>query len=612
MYLTSMSQAVFIKTEFDFGSLAQEVGHFEEDFLFRNTGKESIKILSVRSVQSALSFIYTRSEVLEGEYGFVKVKIHTDSLKGLFHDEVYITLKDGEELKSEVLYIRARIDKHGKKRDNRGFEDGAISTSVEVSPEDIETMEGFLGSDKLSRAESEITYLKKQVELKSDLIAKLSDDLFKKQAQEKENFERLANLEKVLKEDKGQSNSEALGQLNELTNRLAEMRSSDSLLRTEITNQERQYELLKQQADSARNYAADLSRKLQDQFESEARAMEKAQRLEVELQPKKLTEKQQQARIDSLSRVLATAVDKEEVSKEIMRLRSELVQKKKEQAIQESQSKYQQEKIELLRKENEFIKQSADSLSAFAASSTQENERLLHQLEQSSSRISSYELKIDSLQKATAEVNSSEKESIVELERLRKELLTIESQDANLKDSITQKELELAKLEKERDEAKKNMAALERATTKQQEQAHNLMYRINGLAEKETQAQLEIKELKLEVRQSQYREDSTRQSVNDLVSKIGLKEESIRQLSTQIDKKELELSAVKNDKLILQKDLEKAKSDLSNSDALIDSLNQRLRTKEENSKMLENDILSLHNQVVSSKQKEADYKAKAG
>jgi chromosome segregation ATPase len=473
-------------------------------------------------------------------------------------------------------------------------------------------MEGFLGSDKLSRAESEITYLKNQVELKSDLIAKLSDDLFKKQAQEKENFERLANLEKVLKEDKGQSNSEALGQLNELTNRLAEMRSSDSLLRTETTNQERQYELLKQQADSARIYAADLSRKLQDQFESEARAMEKAQRLEVELQQKKLTEKHQQARIDSLSRVLATAVDKEEVSKEIMRLRSELVQKKKEQAIQESQSKYQQEKIELLRKENEFIKQSADSLSAFAASSTQENERLLHQLEQSSSRISSYELKIDSLQKATAEVNSSEKESIVELERLRKELLTIESQDANLKDSITQKELELAKLEKERDEAKKNMAALERATTKQQEQAHNLMYRINGLAEKETQAQLEIKELKLEVRQSQYREDSTRQSVNDLVSKIGLKEESIRQLSTQIDKKELELSAVKNDKLILQKDLEKAKSDLSNSDALIDSLNQRLRTKEENSKMLENDILSLHNQVVSSKQKEADYKAKAG
>ncbi len=63
MCLNSMGQAVFIKTEFDFGSLAKEAGHFEEDFLFRNTGNESIKILSVRSVQPALTFIYTRSEV---------------------------------------------------------------------------------------------------------------------------------------------------------------------------------------------------------------------------------------------------------------------------------------------------------------------------------------------------------------------------------------------------------------------------------------------------------------------------------------------------------------------------------------------------------------------
>ncbi len=609
--LTTFGQAVFNKTEFDFGTLAQEAGHFEEDFLFRNTGTNSIKILSVRSVQSSLSFIYTRSEVLGGEYGFVKVKIHTDSLQGLFHDEVYITMKDGEDIKSEVLYIRARISKEGKKRDNRAFEDGAISTSVEVSPQDIETMEGFLGPDKLSRAESEITYLKKQVQLKSDLIAKLSDDLFKKQAQEKENFERLANLERVLKENKSQGNSEALDQLDELSSRLTDMRTSDSLLRSEINAQELQYQLLKEQTDSARTYAETLSNRLQEQFESEARAMEKAQRLEAELQQKKSTEKQQQARIDSLSKVLSSAVNKEEVSKEIMKLRSELIQKKKEQALQESQSKFQQEKIELLRQENEFIKQSADSISAFAANSAQENERLMSELNQSNSRISSYESKIDSLQIATAEVNSSEKESVAELERLKKELATIETQDMQLKDSILQKEQELALLEQERDEAKKNMRALERATTKQQEQAHNLMYRINGLAEKETQAQLEIQKLKLDVKQSQYKEDSTRQSVNELVSKIGEKEASIKDLSGRIENKESELLLIKNDKRSLQKDLEKAKSDLTNSDALIDSLTQRLTAKEERSKMLENDIVNLHNQVVSSQQKEADYKAKA-
>jgi chromosome segregation ATPase len=609
--LSSFSQAVFIKTEFDFGSLAKEVGHFEEDFLFRNTGSNNIKILSVRSVQSALSFIYTRSDVLTGEYGFVKVKIHTDSLQGLFHDEVYITLKDGDDIKSEVIYIRARINKDGKKKDLRAFEDGAISTSVEVSPQDIETMEGFLGSDKLSRAESEITFLKKQVALKSDLIAKLSDDLFNKQAQEKENFERLASLEKVLKENNEQGNTAALSQLNELSSRLTDMRTSDSLLRSEINNQEKQYDILKSQADSARNYAQDLSAQLQAQFESEARAMEKAQILEVQLQQKKLTERQQQERIDSLSQVLKSGINKEEVSKEIMRLRSELIQKKKEQAIQENQSKYQQEKIELLKKENDFIKQSADSLSVFAASSADENERLLYQLEQSNGRISNYESKIDSLQQATAEVNSSEKESIEELERLRTELANIETQDAQLKESVIQKEQELARLEKERDETKKNMDALERATTKQQEQAHNLMYRINGLAEKETQAQLEIKELRLTVKQSRYKEDSTRQSVNELVSKIGDKEASIKTLSSQIELKESELTSVKKQRLSLQSDLQIAQGELSNSDSMIDSLKQQLNKKEENSKILENDILALHNQVISSQQKEADYKAKA-
>ena len=159
--LSSFGQVVFIKPEFDFGTLAKQVGYFEEDFLFRNTGSKYIKILSVRSVQSALSFIYTRSDVLTGEYGFVKVKLHKDSLQDLFHDEVYITLKDRDDIKSEVIYIRARINKDDKKKDQRAFEDGAISISVEVFPQNIETMEGFLGSDKLSRAESEITFLKK-------------------------------------------------------------------------------------------------------------------------------------------------------------------------------------------------------------------------------------------------------------------------------------------------------------------------------------------------------------------------------------------------------------------------------------------------------------------
>ena len=66
-------------------------------------------------------------------------------------------------MKSEVLYVRATIEPEGRKQDDRAFEDGRIATSVVVSPSDIETMEGFMGEDKLTKAQSEIEYLKKQV-----------------------------------------------------------------------------------------------------------------------------------------------------------------------------------------------------------------------------------------------------------------------------------------------------------------------------------------------------------------------------------------------------------------------------------------------------------------
>ncbi len=211
-------------------------------------------------------------------------------MDGLFHDEVYITLQHGDEVISEVLYLRAKVQEGGKTDDQRQFEDGRISTSVEVSPSDIETMEEFMGDDKLGQAQSEIEYLKKQVAIKSDLIAKLSDDLFRKEAQEQENFERLANLESTLKNNDRQNNEEALAQLNELTDRLTGMRSSDSLLRAEIREQESAFASLKAEADSAKCYAQNLSKELQDRFKSEALAMERAQRLEQDLAAKRITE----------------------------------------------------------------------------------------------------------------------------------------------------------------------------------------------------------------------------------------------------------------------------------------------------------------------------------
>ncbi|MEQ9188682.1 MAG: DUF1573 domain-containing protein [Cryomorphaceae bacterium] len=607
----AVGQLVFNKTEHDFGIISKAASQFEQDFIFRNTGDQSANILSVRSVHPSLKFIYTRSEVLGGEYGFVKVKIYPDSLDGLFHDEVYITMKYGKEVKSEVLYLRAQIDPSGKSSDDRQFEDGAISTSVEVSPSDIETMEGFMGGDRLSQAESEISYLKKQVEMKSDLIAKLSGDLFKKQTQEKENFKRLASLEQTLKDNAAQGNSEALTQLQELTERLVAMRSSDSLLRSEITVQEAEYAQLKAEADSARAYAQNLSQQLQERFESEAKAMEKANQLAMDLKAKEATEKQQQAKIDSLNNVLALSGDDAAISKEIERMKSELSLRRKEQQLQEEHAAQQRARIDALKEENDYFKQSTDSLKAYVESSTDENARLQARLDASNRRIGNYESIIDSLRMQTANVEGAEQSSVDELQRLRQELASVEAQDRKLKLQISSKEQELSTLQEERDVAKKNMEALERATTKQQEHAQNLLLRINSLSSKESKAQLEINSLRTQLKQSEYREDSTRQSVNDLVAKISSGEASIQALSDEINDKEVELLTMREDKRKTERLLLDAQQRLNADDALIDSLTLALSAKSEGTSMLQNDIVTLQKQVIASKNREEDSKDRA-
>jgi len=192
----------FNKTEHDFGELAQTEFYFEHDFLFRNTSEAPASILSVRSVSESLDFIHTRSSVLSGEYGFIKVKLLTDSLDGLFHDEVYVTLRIGESVQSEVLYIRAQVVANGQIESGRQFEDSDIAVSVEVSPEDIQALEGFVGTDQLASAQSEINYLKKQVALKTLLIERLSSDIQEKQESEQQSILRMHALEESLNNSK--------------------------------------------------------------------------------------------------------------------------------------------------------------------------------------------------------------------------------------------------------------------------------------------------------------------------------------------------------------------------------------------------------------------------
>jgi chromosome segregation ATPase len=472
-------------------------------------------------------------------------------------------------------------------------------------------MEGFLGADKLTQAQSEIAYLKKQVALKSDLIAKLSDDLYGKEAAEKENIQRLAALEKTLRETDASGNKEALGQVDELTKSLTSMRSADSLLRAEIKSQEIAFERLKLEADSAKRFAETLSQQLQERFESEARAMEKAQKLEQDLRVKEITEKEQQAKIDSLNRVLAKAKDGKKVTEEIQALEKELSIRKQEQLLQSEHAQLQNQKIQALKEQNLLMQQSADSLARMAESSKEENKDLNKKLAESDVRIGKYESMIDSLQRMASEISNEEKQALGELDSLKRALAEVEEADQTLRVQINTQENELLKLQEERDEARKNMVALERATTKQQEQAHELMFRLNGLAQKESAAQLEVSNLRNALKQSEYREDSTRQSVNELVEQIAEREASIAVLSKQIESKENELKQTRNEQFETMNALEKARKQQDKSNVKIDSLQQIIASRQSDASSLEQDINHLQKQILTSHQKQQDYKSRA-
>lgn len=603
----AQSTIVFNKTEHDFGPIARAEVPFEHDFLFRNTGTEPVHILSVRSIQPSLSFIHTRSEVLEGEYGFVKIKLRTDSLDGLFHDEVYITMRQGQDVLSEVIYLRALVSPEGATDNGRQFQDSRIATSVEVSPDDIETMEGFLGQDKLSQANAEISYLRKQVGLKSELISKMSEDLRQKQQSEQENIQRLAALQSTLKSGSGVDVNAAMEQIDQLTHRLMAIQRSDSILRAEIYSQENVYARLKHEADSARGYAENLSQRLEEQFKAEAEAIQRASQLESDLRSKRITEQRQKRQIDSLQQLIASGAQTDgKVTEEIAQLKEELTWKQKEQELQAAHADRQHEKIEHLKAERAQLQSRTDSLHTFLASRDHENQALQQQLAQSSQRIRSYETAIDSLEQQ-ASLTAEQSASVAELDSLKSTLHHLEQEDQTLKQTIAEKDGELANLQTEKARSEKDLKALEAATGRQLEEAHKLMYKINELSSRESEARMEVMDLKQALNSSASREDSARAAVLELTNHIAERESSIHKMSQALTAKEAELAWAKGEQEALQAEYEKTRNDLATSQNEIDSLKVTAARATERKKTLEGDIAALQSEIIESQRKATTY-----
>jgi hypothetical protein len=598
--LFAQEKLIFNSAEFDFGQVGQVEIPFEHDFIFRNTSFSPVTILAVRSIHPSLKFIHTKSDVFTGEYGFVKVKLYTDSLDGLLNEEIYLTIRIGEEVKSKVLYIRANVSSDGRKENDRASNDTKIATSVEVSPEDIENMEGFFGKDRLSQVESELKYLRKQVDLKSELIAQLSQDLQKKKATEAENLKQLRELEQTLANPSKLDQTVALTQLNNLTEKLQEIQRADEAMRNSIKQQEALYARAQFEVDSARAYASSLSDKLQKQFEAEAKAIEKANKLEASLQLKQLTEDQQKRQIDSLEKLIAIENDDRELQNEIEKLKSQLTWKQQEQQLQTEHAQKQQSRIDELKFQKEQIEQLSDSLTEHLSLRTTENQELQKRLYSTNGRISAYELKIDSLNRLNSTVLESKKNSRSELDSLNAQLASIKNADQQLKETIATKEAEMSQLLANKSLTEKNLKALEVATTSQVEEAQKLMYRINSLSQRESKSRLEVTDLQQKLTNSREREDSARVAVLNLLNNIESKNQSLNILEQHLSEKELQLLAMRNEETWLRKSLNDAESKNMVTQLQIDSLATAAERADKKEVLLQQDISRLQIQILTS------------
>ncbi|GAB5539540.1 MAG: hypothetical protein Salg2KO_16430 [Salibacteraceae bacterium] len=535
---------IFNHTEYDFNTIGKSTLPFEHDFIFRNTSQETTSLLSVSSMSRALQFIYTRSDILSGEYGFVKVKLNTDSLDGIFHDEVYVTVRQGAEVWSEILYVRAHVTNDRVNDNGRQFQDSEVAISVEVSPADIESLEGFSGQSKINRAKNQITYLQKQLDLKSELIAKLSEDLRQKEASEAENIRQLQLIEESVKAG-GSDEDQIIAQIERLAKRLHDIQKSDKELRNEVLVQEAEFMALKEQADSARAYAQTLSEKLQDQFRIQAASAAQTESLRMDLARQKVIEAKQQRSIDSLNQqILLNSGDADAIA-EINRLKDELTWKRKEQQLQADHTQLQHKKIDKLKAERARLASLTDSLDQLLSNTKKENESLQERLAQSNDRIKEYENDIKVLKRQAERSHGNLNESD-ELKALRAEMAALARKDDSLSLAMKNKDQEIEALEAQTKAAKNELAQLEGATTRETSTSRDLMLQVNNLSERESKAKMEINQLKQDLAASSEREEEAKKAVRALEAAIAQKERQMAQSSSEKRRLSEEMMALRS------------------------------------------------------------------
>lgn len=605
----------FNKTAHDFGEVMPE-SRIEYDFIFRNISEKPLTVSRATAQGSGLEIIHTQSEILPGEYGFVKVKWLAPQQAIIANSLVTVEFNNKKSTWPTELYMRLETNSSAMAGDSkRAFADSPIATSVQVTAADIEGLEGFRGNDALSSAQAEIEYLKKQLEIKTDLILRLASDIDEKQQSEEESLQKLAQLQQTIQEwseGKAAANGEmALSQVQSLGSTLGQWKSADSLWRLEIARQEKALTRLQQESDSAKAHAASLSAQLAERFAAEARAIQKAARLEKELAKQKATEDKQKHEIDSLQHQVAEQnLMQQQLLKTKAELEAELAWKLKEQQLQTAHTRHQHQKIEALKQENAVFRQRADSLHTFVSASDQRTDSLQKALAASDSRLRAYSSMLDSLGQASRNYPANESEASAAIDSLRQLLVSANEKDAALKEEIAQQNIMLADLQVQKAKSEKRVLFLQSELNAQSDEAMQLLQRMNRIATNESKARIEVDALKKELAQKQQQADSAMMVIAAMTAKMDNGEASPG-LQADLERTQAEVSNAKLATKELSRQLEQQEKQLTANSTANDSLRTLVTNLEARRAETEKELAALKTQSSSTEQQLRDALASA-
>ncbi|MCF6352919.1 MAG: DUF1573 domain-containing protein [Cyclobacteriaceae bacterium] len=102
-----LKNITFEEPSHDFGNIKEMDGSAEFDFVFKNTGVDSIKILNVKASCGCTTPAWTKENVAPGEIGFIKASYNPRNRPGHFHKTLTVTTSDNATI---ILRINGQVE----------------------------------------------------------------------------------------------------------------------------------------------------------------------------------------------------------------------------------------------------------------------------------------------------------------------------------------------------------------------------------------------------------------------------------------------------------------------------------------------------------------------